>query len=38
MVIGGAKLLAYQYRYTFAYRSYISFGHGGRVIPGLWFR
>jgi len=32
----GVKLVAYQY--TYAYRSYISFGHGGRVIPALWFR
>lgn len=34
--IGGNKLMAYQY--TYAYRSHISFGHGGRVIPALWFR
>jgi len=34
--IGGTKLVAYQY--TYAYRSHISFGHGGRVIPALWFR
>jgi len=34
--ISGGKLLAYQY--TYAYRSSISFGHGGRVIPALWFR
>jgi hypothetical protein len=34
--IGGSKLMAYQY--TYAYRSHISFGHGGRVIPALWFR
>jgi len=33
---GGSKLVAYQY--TYAYRSSISFGHGGRVIPALWFR
>lgn len=30
------KLVAYQY--TFAYRNYISMGHGGRVIPAIWFR
>ena len=30
------KLVAYQY--TYAYRSYVSFGHGGRVVPALWFR
>jgi hypothetical protein len=34
--ISGGKLMAYQY--TYAYRSHISFGHGGRVIPALWFR
>lgn len=34
--IGGTKLVAYQY--TYAYRSHISFGHGGRVIPALWFK
>ena len=32
----GGKLIAYQY--TYAYRSYVSFGHGGRVVPALWFR
>jgi len=26
------------YQYTYAYRSHISFGHGGRVIPALWFK
>merc|ERR1711972_685593 len=34
--ISGSKLVAYQY--TYAYRSHISFGHGGRVIPALWFK
>eukprot|EP00096_Caligus_rogercresseyi_P009569 TRINITY_DN326_c0_g1_i4.p1 TRINITY_DN326_c0_g1~~TRINITY_DN326_c0_g1_i4.p1 ORF type:complete len:291 (-),score=99.04 TRINITY_DN326_c0_g1_i4:457-1329(-) len=34
--IGGTKLLAYQY--TYAYRSYVSLGHGGRVVPAIWFR
>lgn len=33
---GGTQLMAYQY--TYAYRSYVSFGHGGRVIPAVWFR
>ena len=28
------KLVAYQY--TYAYRSYVSFGHGGRVVPAVW--
>ncbi|CAG0891053.1 unnamed protein product [Darwinula stevensoni] len=26
------------YQYTYAYRSFVSFSHGGRVIPALWFR
>ncbi|XP_023326552.1 endoplasmic reticulum-Golgi intermediate compartment protein 1 [Eurytemora carolleeae] len=34
--LNGFKLTAFQY--TYAYRSHISFGHGGRVIPALWFR
>jgi hypothetical protein len=34
--LGGTKLVAYQY--TFAYRSYVSFGHGGKAIPAIWFR
>lgn len=34
--LSGPKLTAYQY--TYAYRSHISFGHGGRVVPALWFR
>ncbi len=34
--LGGTQLTAYQY--TYAYRSYISFGHGGRVVPAIWFR
>lgn len=34
--LGGTMLVAYQY--TYAYRSHISFGHGGRVVPALWFR
>jgi len=32
----GAQAIAYQY--TFAFRKYISFGHGGRVVPALWFK
>jgi len=26
------------YQYTYAFRKYVSFGHGGRVLPALWFR
>ncbi|XP_042893444.1 endoplasmic reticulum-Golgi intermediate compartment protein 1-like [Penaeus japonicus] len=32
----GNQVIAYQY--TYAYRSYISFSHGGRVVPAVWFR
>ena len=34
--LGGTKIVAYQY--TYAYRSYVAFGHGGKVIPAIWFR
>ena len=34
--LGGSKIVAYQY--TYAYRSYVAFGHGGKVIPAVWFR
>lgn len=34
--MSGTQLTSYQY--TYAYRSYISFGHGGRVVPAIWFR
>jgi len=34
--LGGNALVAYQY--TYAFRSYVSFGHGGRVVPAIWFR
>lgn len=34
--IRGNQLISYQY--TYAYRSYISFSHGGRVVPAVWFR
>jgi len=32
----GEKLVSYQYSY--ASRTYISMGHGGRIVPALWFR
>lgn len=32
----GEELTAYQY--TFAYRNYLAYGHGGRVMPAIWFR
>lgn len=28
----------YLYQYTHAYKDYISFGHGNRVMPAIWFR
>jgi len=34
--LGGTALIAYQY--TYAFRSYVSFGHGGRVVPAIWFK
>jgi hypothetical protein len=34
--LAGTKMVAYQY--TYAYRSYVSFGGGGKVIPAVWFR
>ena len=34
--LSGSQLVAYQY--TYAFRSYVSFGHGGRVVPAIWFR
>lgn len=32
----GAQSVAYQY--TYAFRKYVSFGHGGRIVPALWFK
>ena len=26
------------YQYTYAYRNYLAYGHGGRVMPAIWFR
>lgn len=28
----------YSYQYTSAYKDYISYGHGHRVMPAIWFR
>ncbi|XP_067132010.1 endoplasmic reticulum-Golgi intermediate compartment protein 1-like [Centruroides vittatus] len=30
--------LVHLYQYTAAYKSYISFGHSGRIMPAIWFR
>jgi len=32
----GGELTSYQY--TYAYRNYLAYGHGGRVMPAIWFR
>lgn len=34
--LDGTKL--YSFQYTWAYKDYISYGHGGRVMPAIWFR
>ncbi|XP_070540553.1 endoplasmic reticulum-Golgi intermediate compartment protein 1-like isoform X2 [Ptychodera flava] len=26
------------YQYTYAYKDYVAFGHGHRVLPAIWFR
>ncbi|KAF6023656.1 ERGIC1 [Bugula neritina] len=28
----------YPYQYSYAYRNYLAYGHGGQVMPALWFR
>lgn len=28
----------YPYQYTYSYREVIQYGHGGRVMPAIWFR
>ncbi|XP_046851324.1 endoplasmic reticulum-Golgi intermediate compartment protein 1-like [Xenia sp. Carnegie-2017] len=28
----------YSFQYSWAYKDYISYGHGGRVMPAIWFR
>lgn len=30
--------LRYPYQYTFSYRDVIQYGHGGRMMPAIWFR
>ena len=34
--IDGTTLVAYQY--TYAFRSYMPYGHGGRIVPAIWFK
>ncbi|XP_078589064.1 endoplasmic reticulum-Golgi intermediate compartment protein 1-like [Branchiostoma floridae x Branchiostoma japonicum] len=29
---------SFAFQYTYAYKDYISFGHGNRVMPAIWFR
>lgn len=28
----------YPYQYTFSYRDVVQYGHGGRMMPAIWFR
>ncbi|XP_062591964.1 endoplasmic reticulum-Golgi intermediate compartment protein 1-like [Saccostrea cucullata] len=30
--------LRYPYQYTYSYRDVIQYGHGGRMMPAIWFR
>jgi len=30
--------IKYMYQYTHAYKDYIAYGHGQRVMPAIWFR
>lgn len=30
--------IRYPYQYTYSYREVIQYGHGGRVMPAIWFR
>nr|XP_011433667.2 endoplasmic reticulum-Golgi intermediate compartment protein 1 [Crassostrea gigas] len=30
--------LRYPYQYTFSYRDVVQYGHGGRMMPAIWFR
>lgn len=34
--LDGTKHFSYQY--TWAHKDYLSYGHGGRVMPAIWFR
>ncbi|XP_013383276.1 endoplasmic reticulum-Golgi intermediate compartment protein 1-like [Lingula anatina] len=34
--VGGK--ISYPYQYTYAYRDYLQYGHGHRVLPAIWFR
>ncbi|XP_077992313.1 endoplasmic reticulum-Golgi intermediate compartment protein 1-like isoform X2 [Glandiceps talaboti] len=34
--VWGATNVSYQY--TYAYKDYVAFGHGHRVLPAIWFR
>lgn len=28
----------FTYQYTWAYKDYVAYGHGGRILPAIWFR
>ncbi|XP_052102667.1 endoplasmic reticulum-Golgi intermediate compartment protein 1-like isoform X1 [Mytilus californianus] len=30
--------VGYPYQYTYSYREVMQYGHGGRVVPAIWFR
>ncbi|XP_052102668.1 endoplasmic reticulum-Golgi intermediate compartment protein 1-like isoform X2 [Mytilus californianus] len=30
--------IIYPYQYTYSYREVMQYGHGGRVVPAIWFR
>ncbi|KAL4231854.1 Endoplasmic reticulum-Golgi intermediate compartment protein 1 [Mactra antiquata] len=32
------KMKRYPYQYTYSYREIIQYGHGGHVMPAIWFR
>ncbi|CAH3176897.1 unnamed protein product, partial [Porites evermanni] len=34
--LDGSKTFTYQY--TWAYKDYVAYGHGGRILPAIWFR
>ncbi|CAH3188275.1 unnamed protein product, partial [Porites evermanni] len=34
--LDGSRTFTYQY--TWAYKDYVAYGHGGRILPAIWFR
>ncbi|CAG2202117.1 ERGIC1 [Mytilus edulis] len=33
-----SRNIIYPYQYTYSYREVMQYGHGGRVVPAIWFR